>query len=147
MRPVANEKVRYSTTTSRLSTLRCLLDVVLFWRARREPAAVEISRSIWRLRLWHALLRYQARVHALGTAIFVAVVDISFDDGMHHAASVEALHGDGLCATCGLKPCKSLTVLHVPGRVPTGVARKCSHSSSGALVLLSMRDAASVWYA
>ena len=86
-------------------------------------------------------------MHALGTAIYVAVVDISSDNVMLHAASMEALHGDGLCATCSLKPCKSLTVLRVLGRVSTAMARKCSHLSGGALVLLAMRDDVRVWYA
>ena len=133
---MANEKGKSSSTSSRFSTSCCLLDVMLVSRPPRKAAAAKISRSKWRLGLWHAPLWCLTRVHALGTAVHLAMVDHSCLGVIRHTASVEALHRDGFCATRGRNLCKSLAVLPALDHVTTTTARKRRNSSDMALVLL-----------
>ena len=139
-RPVANEKVKSSSTSSRFSTSCCLLDVMLVSRPPRKAAAAKISRSKWRLGLWHVPLWCLTCVHALGTGVHLAMVDHSCLGVMRHTASVEALRGDGLCATRGLNHCKSLALLPALDHVATATARKCRNSSGMTLVFIATRQ-------
>ena len=68
------------------------------------------------------------------------MVDHSCLGVMRHTASVEALRGDGLCATRGLNLRKSLAVLPALDHVAAATARKRRNSSDMALDLIATRQ-------
>ena len=83
-RSVTNEKVIYSSTSGKLLTSRYFLVDVPLWRQWREPVAAEIRSTTWNLGWWYTPLLHLARVHALETAVHVAIVAFSCLSSMCH---------------------------------------------------------------
>ena len=136
-RPVVYETVRSCTASCRLTTSRCMLDVVLLREMSVQPVMLVNKVTQWCLGAVDVPRPQQARVHDIGAAIHLTMVMLSCDGEVLCTAADGAMCGDSLCASQGLNLCKPLAGLFGPDTPPAATARYSHISSDWALVWLA----------
>ena len=126
--------MRFCSASCRLTTSRCMLDVVLLRETSAQPAMLVNKATRWCLGFVDVPRPWQARVHAIGAAIHLRMVMLSCIGEVLCTAADGAMRGDSLRASQSLNLCKSLTELLGLEALPTARARKCHISSGLALV-------------
>ena len=128
------ETVRSCTASRRLTTSRCMLDVVPLRETSAQHAMLVNKLTLWCFSFVDVLRPQRSRAHAIGSAIHRSMVVYSSDGKVLCTAMDGAVRGDSLRASQGLNLCKSLTGLLGSDALPTATARKCHISAGLALV-------------
>ena len=132
--PVVYETMRFCTASCRLTTARFMLDDVELRETSVQPAMLVNKATRCCLGFVDVLRPQQARVHAIGAAIYLSMVLLSCIGEVLCTAVDGAVRGDSLRASQSSNLCKPLTGMRGPDALPTVTARKCRISSGLALV-------------